>query len=65
MLTSASPDQRIIRWNKKVITVHYNLLLIPIVLSDDFQTLLDTDYGHLNKEIRRKLSCINGTFRLK
>jgi len=65
MLTSASPDQRIVRWNEKAITVHFNLLLTPIVLSDDFQTLLDADYGHLYKEIRRKPSCINGTFRLK
>ena len=65
MLTSASPDQRIIRWNKKAVTVHYNLLLIPIVLSDDFQTLLDTDYGRLYQEIRRKQSRMNGTFRLK
>ena len=65
MLTSASPDQRIIRWNKKAVTVHYNLLLIPIVLSYDFQTLLDTDYGRLYQEIRRKQSRMNGTFRLK
>ena len=60
MLTSANNRNR---WNKKAITVHFNLL--PIVLSDDFQTLLDTDYGRLYKEIRRKQSRMNGTFRLK
>ena len=65
MLTSASPDQRIIRWNKKAITVHFSLLRISIVLGDDFQTLLDTDYGRLYQEIRRKQSRMNGTFRLK
>ena len=62
MLTSANSRNR---WNKKAVTVHYNLLLIPIVLSDDFQTLLDTDYGSLYKEIRRKQSRMNGTFLLK
>ena len=65
MLTSASPDQRIIRWNKKAVTVHFSLLRIPIILGDDFQTLLDTDYGRLYQEIRRKQSRMNGTFRLK